>query len=41
MVDFLRFLNKILEDFPLHVEITYNKTAERASYSSKNYKYSL
>ena len=28
MSDFLRFINKLVEDFPLHIEITYNKTAD-------------
>lgn len=28
MDDFLKFLNKKLKDFPMHVEITYNKICD-------------
>ncbi len=28
MNDFLKFLDKKLQDFPMHVEITYNKTCD-------------
>lgn len=28
MNDFLKFLDKKMQDFPMHVEITYNKTCD-------------
>lgn len=35
MSDFLRFLNKILKDFPMHIEISYNKTCDWGIYIYK------
>ena len=35
MSDFLGFLDKTVKDFPLHVEITYNKTCDWMIYIYK------
>ena len=35
MSDFLRFLNEILKDFPMHIEISYNKTCDWGIYIYK------
>lgn len=35
MSDFLRFLNETCKNFPLHVEITYNKTCDWMIYIYK------
>ena len=32
MSDFLRFLDGILKDFPMHIEIGYNKTCDWGIY---------
>ena len=35
MSDFLRFLDEILKQFPLHIEISYNKTCDWEIYIYK------
>ena len=35
MSDFLRFLNEILKDFPMYIEISYNKTCDWGIYIYK------
>lgn len=35
MNDFLRFFNKIVEDYPMHLEIGYNKVADWGIYIYK------
>ena len=35
MIDFLKFLNEKLRDFPMHVDIGYNKTCDWSIYIYK------